>query len=97
MAGSMAVTLKKPGFLLGVESIEIVIDDDQRFSMDFGDQKEFELDSGAHTVQAVLHAILNRRSRKLKLIIRDGEKANIEGKYSRLWGNINLKQHQPST
>ena len=90
MTSKVVITLKNPGFLAGVQNIEFELDGKHIESMHFGDRKEFEIAAGDHAARLILHAIANRSSKELKFSLAEGQMVAIEGKYSRLWGNMGI-------
>ena len=90
MTSKVVLTLKDPGFLAGVQDIQLVLDGRNEATMQFGDTKEFEISSGSHVAQLVLHAVVNRKSKELSFSIGENQKLHLEGKYSRLWGSISI-------
>jgi hypothetical protein len=86
----LVVTLKDPGFLLGVSGIDFLLNGRSLSLMHFGDTKEFEIEAGEHVAKLILHGVVDRSSKNLKFSLGEGESVRMEGKYSRAWGNMNI-------
>jgi hypothetical protein len=92
MAAKLAITLTDPGFIVGVQSIDFMLDGNHQESMQFGDRKQLEIAAGEHTAQVILRGLLTRTSNELKFSADEDQSVRIKGKYSRRWGNISLSQ-----
>lgn len=91
MTAKVKITLVDPGFLAGVRGIDFLLDGEQMALMQFGESKDFEITPGEHTVQVILHGVIKRSSKVLKFSLAKGQGANVESKYSRLWGTMSIK------
>lgn len=91
MASKIKLTLKNPGFLIGVQGIHFILDGEFQAEMQFGESREFETAPGEHVAQLILYGMAERSSKELRFSLKEGQHAAIEGKYSRLWGNIKMK------
>ena len=88
---AIIVRLKDPGFLAGIQAIEFIVDGKPKGLLQFGETKEFEIDPGKHAAKIILHGIIRRSSKQLEFSVDKGKIINIEGKYSRVWGKINIE------
>jgi len=84
------VTLLDPGYLAGVVGIEFVVDGFILSNIQFGETREYEIEPGNHIAKVVLHGVITRTSKELPFSVEKGQTVNIEGKYSRAWGKINI-------
>ena len=84
------LTLLNPGYLAGVVSIQFVLDEQTLSTIQFGETREYEIEPGSHKAKIVLQGIMTRTSKELSFTVEKGQTVNIQGKYSRAWGNIKL-------
>ena len=92
MPSKIVFALAPVGLLAGVNGIHVLIDGERCRTTQFGETVEFDVSPGPHTFQAVLDAVLERPTKVLELQVADDTTVSINGKYSRLWGNIKLKR-----
>ena len=97
MSSEIEFSLADIKILAGVEGIDVLIDGQREATLQFGDATTFQVEAGERTVQTILHGMLVRRSKVLTLFAQEGGHVAVVGKYSRFWGNINLKVVQGSS
>lgn len=90
MPSIVVITIKDPGFLVGVRGIEFLLDGRGQGVLQFGDIKEFEVHLGQHVAKVILHGVIDRSSKELRFSLGEDQTVRIEGKYSRLWGNMSI-------
>ena len=93
MPAKMVVTLKKLKMpIAGLGKIDICLDGSPILSMSLGESAVAEVAAGRHVVMAILDGVFKRRSKQLEIFIEENSTAKIDGKYSRIWGNMKLHQ-----
>ncbi|MEP0325238.1 hypothetical protein [Bauldia litoralis] len=92
MVARLTLTIRSPGLLIGVRGIEILLDGEMVDRVQFGEACTIECEAGEHTLRARMRAVISRRSNILKLTVADGEDRRFDGKYSRLWGTLPIRE-----
>ena len=92
MVGKIHVALRNVGFLVGVKGIRVFINGQVQETLQFGESLEKEAEPGEYAVHVELLGVVTRASNVLSIAVEDGQLVKVEGKYSRLWGNVKLKQ-----
>jgi glycine/serine hydroxymethyltransferase len=87
---AITVTLADIKMLAGVKGIDVLVDGDPQTTLQFGETVTVEVEPGHRAVQAILHGVVQRKSKTLFVLVPEGGHVAIVGKYSRLWGTIKL-------
>ena len=90
MTSRIEIKIEDQRLVLGVQDVEVLIDGKSAGSMQLGDAGAFETPSGTRRVQLVLHALIDRQSPELAVDLGEGETARLQGRYSRVTGDISL-------
>jgi hypothetical protein len=91
LVGKIQVALHPISILFGVQGIRVFINDQLQETIQFGGVFTADAHPGQYSVHVELLGVVNRSSKQLLLNVEDGMQVNVEGKYSRVWGNIKLR------
>ncbi len=80
-------------FLVGGKNvaIELVIDGETKGVVKFGESITVDVTQGNRLVHVVSHTTIKRKSKAILVSVSENQTSYIEGKYSRMWGNIKIK------
>ena len=93
MSAKIEITLEKLKLpIAGMGQIDILVDGAIVTSLSLGDSVSLTIPAGKHTMQTVLHGVVKRISKELTISVDENSTTKILGKYSRMWGNMKLKQ-----
>jgi len=59
-------------------------------SLSLGGSKTVEVSAGEHTVKAILHGVIDRKSKVLEVSVKENSTVKIMGTYSRMHGDLQL-------
>ncbi len=91
MASNINISLTEVKLLAGVKGVEVFVNSQSIGVMQFGESESFVINPGESTVQVVLLGVVNRKSNSLKAYVSENQELSITGKYSRLWGKVQIK------
>ena len=94
MAATIELSLPKPGRLVGVRKMELLLDGEVNRNLAFGESYEVLCEPGPHTASIVLYGLLTRRSKPLRFHAGEYETIRINARYNRLLGTITLAQEK---
>jgi len=88
----LKISLKDPGYLMGVKGIDVILDGYKICTMQFGEIREFDIAVGAHIINLMLRAMFKRSSNNLQITAKENGIVHIIGDYSRAWGYVKITQ-----
>ena len=92
MAATIEVTIRPLILpLVGVQAIEVLVDNEPSAEIGFGETTTFEVVPGHHHVALRLRSVISRTSNSLPVDLGEGQRAQFIGKYSRFWGTFQLQ------
>ena len=93
MPGWIRISLPTKSMVVGLHGADILIDEEERGFLRFGEETTLEVAPGKREVQAVLHGVLGikRKSKTLTVAVEEGEQIVVLGPYSRFWGKVILR------
>ncbi len=93
MSAKIEVVLEKLKLpIIGMGKIDIFVDGTIVLSLELGESATTDVSLGKHSVQAALNGVVKRKSNKLEISFEENSTVKILGKYSRVWGNLNLQR-----
>lgn len=84
------MTVEPMGALLGIRGIDVLVDGAVAGQIRAGEAREFAVAPGSHGVELELQGIVRRRSNRVEVSVPADGAVSVAGRYSRLWGKLQL-------